>query len=597
MISARFDPKLFFQRAENVALHVPAGEIFSLLKRRLDLPAAWAALITRASGDHDVVRPGGLIEGDGVDTVLFVRATPVELSVNEDQLKSEDGFTCHADVRLRLSVNTERSDLLLFTKALLGSRRFVQADALGRYLQPVLRDALARVAAALSAESLLESESDQSAAAALAEALQPPCFAGGLTLESRPVVRFQSNAAQEVRRTREAALRRKAEHEASSDLRRAIEQSQHQHLDHLTTVLRQLREMANDAPQVALLDLLRSFSEEQRGALYQALFSAEVPSCRTRWLVVAAGEELLYFKPGDYDQPARRIKVNGSAGPIRSIQANTDQESENLWLGGLTGLYRLPVDQDEPDLTMLVPQPPKVRGGFNAVAVYGSSVVGSHSEMGLWHWDARNPATAIPLFHEITRDAKAVRNVQYRDGRYFASIDNRVIAWPADGGREPTGLAANDPEQPTQIYTGSRSTLTALAITEDGVFAGNSDGDVFFWRTSETERPERLHTGSRRPVESIKLLDSHGLRRLFFTDTSPRVYAHVVGDGFSCGYEAGGQTIRRVNVAADLIVATNDPRDRLFIWKPGEPDHPIATINIGALTGRSIQDVCLVREG
>ncbi|MCH7808217.1 MAG: hypothetical protein IIB60_03235 [Planctomycetes bacterium] len=92
------------------------------------------------------------------------------------------------------------------------------------------------------------------------------------------------------------------------------------------------------------------------------------------------------------------------------------------------------------------------------------------------------------------------------------------------------------------------------------------------------------------------MLSSHGVKRLVFTDTSLHVHAQVMGDSFSCRYEAGGQTLRRVEVAPDLLVATNDLRDRLILWSPGKPDRPRATISVSRLCQRSIQDVCLIQR-
>lgn len=90
------------------------------------------------------------------------------------------------------------------------------------------------------------------------------------------------------------------------------------------------------------------------------------------------------------------------------------------------------------------------------------------------------------------------------------------------------------------------------------------------------------------------MLDLGGMGRLFYTDTSLAVFARVVGDSFICRYEAGGQTIRRVEVAPDLIVATNDVRDRIICWNPGEPLKPYGVATVSRLTTHSIQDVCLI---
>jgi hypothetical protein len=184
----------------------------------------------------------------------------------------------------------------------------------------------------------------------------------------------------------------------------------------------------------------------------------------------------------------------------------------------------------------------------------------------------------------MTREAKAVRGVEFFEGDLYASIDDRIIRWPADATEDC----------PSNVYTGSRSTITALCPTPAGLYAGNSDGDVLHWATGRDTAPDTLHSGSSRAVESLWLLYSHGVRRLVFTDTSLQVHARVLGDSFSCRYEAGGQTLRRVEVAPDMIVATNDLRDRLICWSPGQPAKPTTTIGVARICGHSMQDVCLV---
>jgi hypothetical protein len=184
----------------------------------------------------------------------------------------------------------------------------------------------------------------------------------------------------------------------------------------------------------------------------------------------------------------------------------------------------------------------------------------------------------------MTQGAKAVRGVEAFSDRLYCSIDDRIIAWSGSG----------ESAQPANIYTGSRSSITALCPTDAGLYAGNSDGDVLYWSAGSDTEPETIHHGARRAAESVWDMESHGVRRLLFTDTSPQVHAKVLGDSFVCHYEAGGQTLRRVEVADDLVVATNDLRDRLIIWSPARPNRPSAILPIGAMTGRSVQDVTLI---
>jgi hypothetical protein len=258
----------------------------------------------------------------------------------------------------------------------------------------------------------------------------------------------------------------------------------------------------------------------------------------------------------------------------------------SLLLGAATGVYRLPIERAQPDRTLLVGNAPATRGGFNAVAMVGDRVFASHSELGLREWNVNEPESAEPRFESMTRDAKSVRGVQFQDGSLFCAIDDRVICWPAD----------QSADSPACIYTGSVTAITAICPTPQALFAGNGVGDVLEWKTGCGTKPQRLHTGLHRAAESLWLLSTHGVRRLVYTDTSLQVHARVLGDSFECRYEAGGQTLRRVEVAPDILVATNELRDRLICWTPGQPAAPTATIGVSRLCGRSIQDVCLVPQ-
>lgn len=587
MNGSKFEPHLFFQRADNVALHVPASDLFGFLKRSLDLPVQWAAMVRRITGDLSVVRAGGTVDATDVENVLFVRVTPVDVTLEEEGIVTRNRFQCRAEVRVRIRVIPERSELTSFQGTVLGSHRVVQAAGIARYLQPALRAALAQFAAEHDAAKLVDASLTDSLSAAVAKALEGPCFTAGLAPDGEPSVRFESATLRKVQDAQQDAARHHAEHQAARQVQEALERAQGQHLDHLTSLLSRLNEMASASPDVELPDLIRSFKERERGELYEALFAAEPVRTQTRWIVAAAGDELIYFDPRNLNEPIRRLRVVGTAGPIRSIKTAKDADGGMvLLLGAATGVYRWPIDWTEPDSTLLVENPPTVRGGFNSVAMVGDRVLASHSELGLCEWDVDKPTAARPWFESMTRDAKAVRGVQFFEGDLYCAIDDRVVRWPADEAAE----------QPPHIYTGSMTTISALCPTADGLFVGNGDGDILHWPKGRDSKPERLHTGLHRAAESVWLLATQGVRRVVYTDTSLHVHARVLGDNFTCRYEAGGQTIRRVEVAPDVLVATNDLRDRLICWSPGQPDSPTATIGVSRLCGHSIQDVCLVPQ-
>ena len=570
-MGSKFDPQRFFRRPDAVAAVASASELFGLLKRSLDLPAQWAALVTRETGDHVMVQAGGTVDGHDADEVLFVRASVFEVHVEEEGLITKDKFQARADGQLRLSLIPERAELLSFRQAVLGSYREAGTDNVARYLQPALRAALTRIAAEREAGSLVGAGSSDAVSNAL----------------TSPTARFESQTLEQVRRTQDETARRRHEHEAARELQQALDRAQGKHLDHLASLLTRLQEMASASPEVELGDLIRTFSEQQRGEVYEALFKSEPATSRTRWYAVAVGDELLFFEPQSLEAPARRLTITGAAGPVRSIQTVTEPDGQSaLLLGAATGVYRLPTERAEPDLTFHVEGLPSVRGGFNAAVVVGDRIFATHSELGVREWHLDEPGAARSRFESMTRPAKAVRSIAFFEGDLYCSIDDRVIRWPAD----------STDDHPTHIYTGSNATITALQVTPDGLFAGTSNGDVLHWPGGRDAVPDRPHTGSNRPVESLWLLSCHGVRRLVFTDTSVYVHARVLGDSFACRYEAGGQTLRRVEVAPDVLVATNDLRDRLICWTPGEPARPFATIGVSRICQRSIQDVCLVPQ-
>ena len=584
-MAGKFDPKLFFQDVKNVALHVPARELFGLLKRSLDLPPQWAAMIHKVSGDHVIVPASGQVDATDAEDILFVRATPVTLSLDEEGIVTKDRFECRANVRLSVSVMTERGELQSFLKSVVGSHRVAQAHGLASHLSPSVRAGLAQYAAEHEGSELVEGTSAEQLSAAVAKALEAPLFAAGMILDGTPAVCVESKTLRHVRQSEQDAARRRAEHAAAREVQTALDKAQGEHLEHLSGLLTRLKELAAKSPDVELPELIRTFSERERGELYEALFASETPTTRTRWIVAIAGDEVLFFAPDDLETPARRVTVTGEVGPVRSIQTAIQGDGTPvLLLGAATGVYRLPLDAAEPDLALVVEPMPSVRGGFNAVALAGDRVFASHSELGVFEWNVTDVAPGRLRFASMTRDAKAVRGVVFEGGDLYCAIDDRVIRWPADVVSE----------SPTHIYTGSESTITAICPVGDELFAGNGDGEVLRWKAGRDTLPERVHSGSQRAVESVWGLASHGVRRLVYTDTSLGVHAQVVGDAFTCRYDAGGQTLRRVEVAPDLLVATNDLRDRLICWTPGEPDKPARVISVSRIVGRSVQDVCLV---
>lgn len=585
MTATRFDFQQFFQRPNAVAVQIPGGEMFGLLKRSFDLPAQWAALVTRETGDQIVVSPGGGVERDSVRDVLCVRTSPFDLTLSEDGVMSRDGFHCTAKVHLRLRLLADRSEMISFAKSVVGSGRAITAATIERYLQTSVREGLFKAGSNYDACDLVSGAIAGKLAESLTKALQSACFAAGLVADGSPAIRFESSTFKEVQRAEEDAVRRQREQAAERRLQEAIEQSQQAHMEHLTSLLTQLHAKAADSPDVELADLIRTFGEHQRGELYEALFAAGSGRMTVRWLLVVAGDELLFFDPGDFDRPRRRLTVGGAAGPVRSVQMATGPDGEPLiYLGALRGVYEMRLDQVEPQRTYMVMESVPARGGFNSVVRAGDRILASHSEQGIHEWIADSDFDGKQLLADQTDGAKAVRGISFLNGDVYCSIDERVVAWRAD-----------DPScTPTRILTGSRARITDVCPTGKGVFAGNRDGAVLHWPVGRTDRPDLLHAGRGDGVESVQQMAIGGIERIIFTDNTNYVYARVLGDTFTCRYEGAGQNLRRVEAGGGLLASMNELRDRIVLWQDARPERPLATLMIGALTGQTAQDACIV---
>lgn len=587
MVTGKFDPHQFFHWPSAVAALAAPAELFSLLRRTFDLPAAWAGLVRRTAGDSEVVPPGGLVRREDADDILLVRTTPFEVEIDEPDVVTRDHFQCRVNTQLTVRLLPERGEMLSLLKTIIGSGRAATIATIARYLQPSVRQVLVDLAAKSDAEALVDGSGATAAGEALIAALRGPCFAGGMTLEGAPVTRFDSPMYVEVRRAREQAERQASEQEAAQRLRDAVARAQREHLDHLTGLLTRLREMATASPGTSIGDLIRTFDEHQRGEIYEALFAQLPVGPPTRWVAVVTDDELLLFDPKDLNRPQLRVRAgSGAAGKVRSVRfRNSDEDGAELWLGAATGVYRLRVGQMQPDTTLLTPPGPPVRGGFNSVAVAGRCVFASHSELGVFAWLPDESAIGRPCLESMTHAARAVRGIAFLAGDLYCAVDDRVVRWHAD----------DTTCTPTRIYAGSHSEIRALHPLPTGLLAGNRDGDVLRWTDDATAPPQRLHTGRGEPAEAVIAVESGGVPRVLFTDNGPYVFARVLDDTFTRRYEAAVPKLRRVAAAPDAIVALSELRDRIVFWDTTQPD-AATVVNIGALCGETVQDVCLVPD-
>jgi len=300
-----------------IAAVATADQLFGFLKRSMRVPGRFIALVTRRSGEKTVRPADAELTDDDVADVLFVRNQPIELHIEPGEVASSDSYLCQSAVRLEVRLLEDRQELEAFRDRVVGSASSVDTRRLAGYFMASIQQAVSRFAADKLAGALLDPATAASCSQAVSEALAPLCFEGGMTLHTEPRVRFECAAYQRVKQAEQRAARQLGEHAAQQQLRDALDDARKQRFSELETMLDRLSAMAGESPDANLTQLMRAFSEAQRGELYEAMFASGSRERLTQWIVVVAGTRLLYFDSQSPDTVAQTVEVDGAAGPLR----------------------------------------------------------------------------------------------------------------------------------------------------------------------------------------------------------------------------------------------------------------------------------------
>lgn len=582
-MTTQMDMQQLIRDDRTVAAFIDAERIFGVFKRTMDVPAGWLAIASLRDGRFRIAESGRTLDGGDVSSVLLVSANPFDVRVRVESATSADKYLCDVQVGMTLQLLTERADRDAFRQNVLQSRTHLTLDHVADYLAHAVDAAVRKFVAGVDARDLIDGDAKSKLAAAISDAVKGPCFTGGLEADGSIRISASSAGYQQVRSANERAARQLGEHQAQRQLSEALQTAHHDRVSHLEEMLARLNQLAEKSPNVGLPELMRAFDQTQRAQLYQALFSAESARRVTQWLVVAAGNQVLFFDPSSCGSPVRSVTIDGPAGALRSVVVSDYAGEPRLLLGAADGVYVMAVDADQPDATYLFADPGAATGGVNAVAAHGEWIAATHSARGVTTWHKSDSKTPTTICQSLTSRASAVRAAQFCGQRFYCSIGQCVVTLPAD-----------DLRADARILTTLTSVISAMTVTEDCIYAGTADGEIVAIRQDDPTAHQIIHAGSRRAVESIHLIERGPVSRLFYTDTTLAVFSRVIGDSFTCRYEAGGQTLRRVEPAADYVAATNDARDRIILFAADKPEQPAAVIPVSQLTGRSIQDACLI---
>jgi len=589
MLRSKNPLETVLNRAGEVARLVAADRLFSWTVRSISPPAGWVAWALRSEQDPAIVQPGGVCEREGVTDVLFVRLAPIDCLIEDAGLQSADGHEFTGRLRLKVRIIPEAAELAAFRRAVLGSSKFLAKADLERYLQWQGRKILAELAGEHKAEELLQGLEGEAVRRLVEGRLGAVCLAGGLATEPAARAEFDSDAYLNHRRRASDLDRQQKEADARSQIQQALSAAQSQRLNHVISMLEQMREASKVHGERTLMDLIQAFNPAERGQMYSAMWRLAPTARRTRFVAAVSGQELLLFDPADLQRPARRHRLPESLGALRSVRMDERARAAGVLLvGAATGVWVVHAETGEPVRRLAMSAAPsvQVRGGFNSAAMSDGWVLGSHSEMGVIAWPraGEDAAEGRSLLGRWTDGAQTVRCLEVVGERAWVAVNERVVRF------NPAETIDSEPV----AYVGSNASIGALAVTRDAVYAGTGNGQILHWPMEGLEQMSVFRRATGLPVESINVVDSGGVEWLIVADGQDAITTAVIGDSHACRYEAGTARVRRAAAAEDLFVAMNDNRDRLLAWQPDKPAGPAATVVVPYLTGGSIQDLCLV---
>ncbi|MCB9853707.1 MAG: hypothetical protein H6819_11470 [Phycisphaerales bacterium] len=580
-MSTRFELDNLTRDNDLIAQAAFPNELFSFMTRQAVVPPTCVALVETHGGQPYLVSAGKPVEAEGTREVLFVRCVPFEFSYEFADFESSDGFRFSGRVDLTVSVVPDRTELASFKRELVGSNRIVNHERLRRHCEEAVQAGLARFMSARPAEQLVRPDVWEEFDAVLAESFKQVGFSSGLALGRDPRLSLKSTAYEESRSAARAAeIRREREQEEARRRQEAVA-ARDQHLTDLGAMLAKVRDMADATGALDVAEMIKSFSAEHRGELYQGLLSMDKAVKATERILVVAGSSLVWFDPAKPQEMARKQKLpKDDIGSLRSVRVVESQGAQRILVGARNGVHVLDAD-GEILYTCILHGRPELRGGFNAATMIGTDVFATHSEVGLVRWRKDSPETAIHCLEHLTEGCRSVRDVQCDDsGRIWLGVDNIVVSWNPKA--DDSDNAAGAPDE-----------VTTLSVADGYATAGLKNGAIVRWLTDDMKHMETLrrHTGS--PVRSVAWLSGGGIPRLLVGDSRPYLELMVLGDSYHGQYRCLHE-MRWGFAAEDIVVGVNEPRDTFILWKKNTPDQPAAHVSVRRLTGRSIQDVALL---
>ena len=574
-----FELESWVRDSGGLAVLVPAGQLFGTLTREIRVPSGIVALARRRERDYVLAGPGRLLSGAGVVEVLWAKAGPWRVAIQDDSLRSREGYGLSAEATVVVRPIERESELRALGETLVGPNAAMTAADLEAHLRPGIVGALRGFSESRSAEAVVGGDDAKELADLGSKGLAEAIFGAGLRIEKPLQAEFECQALTQLRVAEREALLEKDMRAVRAELDDALHADRLEQLRRVREVFAEVAQLAESTPGRRVEQLLSQFDEEHRGAIYEATLELAEDAEPARRVLLAAGTSILWIAPGSPDEIAGSVDLGDELGGARCVAEGWLQGRRCLLVGAGRGVHVLDAETRQPEYRLVFQTDTRVRGGFNAVATLGARVLATHSELGLIVWNsAESPGRC--LLADRTRGAKTVRCVTAVDGdRLALAIDEKVLVLSPDDG--PTVLAE---------YAGGEQRVTALAPWRDDLYVGDEAGRIVRWPHVTDAAPEVRQPPGGSAIGSLLPATLGSVDRLIFTSDVPWVTVRVLGDSFSTQYSAP-RAIRWAAIAGNHLVAIDQSRCWIHTWAIGRPQNKPTALNVADIVGSRIQHI------
>ncbi len=616
---SRFDVRTWLADRAVLAARLTDQDGTGLLRKRFYVPAQTVALVSPVGGKPHVAYEGEEIGGK-FDAVLIKQGeAPVEYKL--EGLLAKDEVPVTVDVTFFVQIESDEDVYVRdFCKNIFSTGSQFTVNDLKSYLGFDVRKTMGAFVGQHAVDEMMRSHILGEVESALRAELERTLFGKGLGF--RKVGKFEASSRQydrmrmdrarvqeKIERHEEALvdqerrgekIKRLLELVRSEDVQKLLESVK----DEKVRGLVYAKLMGPDLRSLSVLEMqerLSDVDDDVLGVLLRALTAGMpaapgfqgngIPETKSVQLFVVAGLTVMGFDPA---QPDRK-EEHRFAEPLRSVRVQEVADPEaaggvraRILAGGKATLFVMDWDGKRVVREYPLPKGKRPRGGINSAAVWGEELFATHSEYGLARWRLDKPGERAELmFEEVTRTHKTTRSVVvtpegllfFASGSHLYSVDLRQRRLAL------TGWKPN-----------LHGSITSIDVSGEVVaVAGGDDasGSVLAWRLDKPEAGTVL-LRKKEAVLGVHLTRINGMPQMLFVTRDHGVVARVLGQSLETVYQSGEHALGLVDGASDYVCGVDTPGRRLFVWTAGNPQKPLATVEMVRYAEHPVYDLKLL---